>query len=133
MAYMRLTMDGTTYRVKLVYDTMVRHFEILQGVNAGPMLAGNEEFDDQGTGFSYQLRVEPDVEHLDDYYDFYEAITTPGVTHRITVPYNNTTISYEAKVLSGDDTFGGKLSGDNLWKGLTVNYRYVTPQKEAGA
>ena len=28
------------------------------------------------------------------------------------------------------DTFGGKLSGQNLWHGLTVQYRYVAPQKE---
>lgn len=130
MAYMRITMDGTTYRVRLKYDTMLRHFDIIQGPNAGPMLAGNEEFDDAGTGFTYRMAVEPDSEYLSDYYSFYEAITTPGVTHTITLPYNGTTITYEAKVLSGDDTFGGKLSGQNLWHGLTVQYRYVAPQKE---
>lgn len=130
MAYERIIMDGTTYRVRLIYDTMRRHFDIIQGPNAGPMLAGNKTYDDAGTGFTYQMAVEQDPSYPEDYYAFYEAITTPGVTHTVTVPYNDTTLTYAAKILSGDDVYKGWLSGHRVWAGLVVQYEYVAPQKE---
>lgn len=130
MAYERIVMDGVTYRVRLIYDTRRRAFELIEGPNAGPALAGNNIYDDRGTGFSYQMAVEPDPAYMQDYYDFYEAITTPGVTHQITVPYNNTTMTYEAKIRSGSDVDKGLLSGKRVWGGLVIQYDYVSPQKE---
>ena len=126
-------MDGTTYRVRVVYDTLSRAFELVEGQNAGNMLSGRYERDLIGTGYTYEMRVEPDPDYPADYDNFYNAISNPQDYHTITMPYGQTTITYNAMIVSGQDTYQGVLSGVKQWGGLTVQYRYISPQKEAGA
>lgn len=131
MAYMRLTMDGTTYRVRIVYNTLVRAFSLIEGSNAGDMLSGRHERDLIGTGYTYEMGIEPEPQFQEDYDAFYDAISDPVDSHIITVPYGQTTMTYEAMIESGSDTYRGVLSTVNQWSGLVVRFRYITPQKEA--
>ena len=125
----QLNMDGTTYRVRIVYDTLIRSFELLEGVNAGEMLSGRHERDLLGTGYTYQMQVEPDPRYPTDYDAFFDAISAPVDSHTIIMPYGQTTITYEAMVESGQDTYRGIVSGRTRWRGLTVQYRYIEPQR----
>ena len=125
----QLNMDGTTYRVRIVYDTLVRSFELLEGVNAGEMLSGRHERDLLGTGYTYQMQVEPDPLCPTDYDAFVDAISAPVDSHIIIMPYGQSTITYEAMVESGQDTYRGIVSGRTRWRGLTVQYRYIEPQR----
>lgn len=125
----QLNMDGTTYRVRIVYDTLIRSFELLEGVNAGEMLSGRHERDLLGTGYTYQMQVEPDPLYPTDYDAFFEAISAPVDSHTIIMPYGQTTITYEAMVESGQDTYRGIVGGRTKWRGLTVQYRYIEPQR----
>lgn len=125
----QLNMDGTTYRVRIVYDTLIRSFELLEGVNAGEMLSGRHERDLLGTGYTYQMQVEPDPRYPTDYDAFFEAISAPVDSHIIIMPYGQSTITYEAMVESGQDTYRGIVSGRTRWRGLTVQYRYIEPQR----
>nr|DAW88213.1 MAG TPA: hypothetical protein [Bacteriophage sp.] len=125
----QLNMDGTTYRVRIVYDTLIRSFELLEGVNAGEMLSGRHERDLLGTGYTYQMQVEPDPRYPTDYDAFFEAISAPVDSHTIIMPYGQTTITYEAMVESGQDTYRGIVGGRTKWRGLTVQYRYIEPQR----
>lgn len=125
----QLSMDGTTYRVRIVYDTLVRSFELLEGVNAGEMLSGRHERDLLGTGYTYQMQVEPDPRYPTDYDAFFEAISAPVDSHTIIMPYGQSTITYEAMVESGQDTYQGTVAGQTKWRGLTVQYRYIEPQR----
>ena len=131
MAYMRLTMDGTTYRVRIVYNTLARAFSLIEGSNAGDMLSGRHERDLIGTGYTYEMGIEPEPQFQEDYDAFYDAISEPVDSHVITVPYGQTTMTYEAMIESGSDIYRGKLSTVNQWSGLVVRFRYITPQKEA--
>lgn len=125
----QLNMDGTTYRVRIVYDTLIRSFELLEGVNAGEMLSGRHERDLLGTGYTYQMQVEPDPRYPTDYDAFFEAISAPVDSHTIIMPYGQTNITYEAMVESGQDTYRGIVGGRTKWRGLTVQYRYIEPQR----
>ncbi len=125
----QLNMDGTTYRVRIVYDTLIRSFELLEGVNAGEMLSGRHERDLLGTGYTYQMQVEPDPRYPTDYDAFFEAISSPVDSRTIIMPYGQTTITYEAMVESGQDTYRGIVGGQTKWRGLTVQYRYIEPQR----
>ena len=125
----QLNMDGTTYRVRIVYDTLVRSFELLEGVNAGEMLSGRHERDLLGTGYTYQMQVEPDPLYPTDYDAFVDAISAPVDSHIIIMPYGQSTITYEAMVESVQDTYRGIVSGRTRWRGLTVQYRYIEPQR----
>lgn len=125
----RLSMDGTTYRVRIVYDTLVRAFELLEGVNAGEMLSGRHERDLLGTGYTYELQVEPDPRYPQDYDAFFDAISAPVDSHTIVMPYGQSDLTYQAMVESGQDAYRGRVAGRARWRGLTVQYRYIAPQR----
>lgn len=124
-----IVMDGITYRVRVVYDSMERSFELVEGPNAGTMLSGRHERDLLGTEYGYAMAVEPDPAYPEDYDSFYEALTAPVDTHQIELPYGQTTIKYEAMILRGRDTYAGHLGNKNRWRGLTVEYEPVEPQR----
>lgn len=126
---MGITLDGRTYDVRIVYNTLTRAFELAEGENAGAMLSGRYERDLIGTGYSYQLAVEPNPLNRADYDAFYEAITAPTPTHTVVMPYGQTTITFTARVVSGQDVFGGTVGGKKLWRGLTVDFIANAPQR----
>ena len=45
-----IVMDGKAYRVRVVYPSLSREFELLEGPNASTMLSGRNERDLLGTG-----------------------------------------------------------------------------------
>lgn len=130
---MGITMDGRTYDVRIVYNTLVRAFELIEGDNAGPMLSGRYDRDLIGTGYSYQMAVAPNPLNRADYDAFYAAISAPTPTHTITVPYGQTTLTYSARVLNGQDVYGGSIGGQKLWSVLTVDFIYIEPQRTVDA
>lgn len=129
MAWKRLIMDGKTYRVRIVYNTLVRAFELLEGPNSGDMMSGRHERDLSGTGFSYQMKIVPDPEYPQDYDELFDSLSDPVNYHTITVPYGQGTLTYDAEIINGSDVYDGTLSGVEQWTGLTVNFRYISPQK----
>ena len=129
MTLQKLTMDGVVYRVRVVYDSMVLSFELIEGPNAGTMLSGREERDLLGTKYGHRLSVEPDPAHREDFDAFLHAISAPVPTHHIELPYGQTTLTYDARITRGSVTFAGKMMGKNLWHGLEVNYEPIEPQR----
>lgn len=126
-----ITMDGIHYRVRIVYDSLKRSFSLLSGPNAGTMLTGRKERDLLGTGYTYRMEVAPDPRYPTDYDAFYEAISAPKESHIITMPYGQSTMTFEAMVQSGQDVYQGSLSGVNRWKNLSVTYEAIAPQRGA--
>lgn len=124
-----ITMDGRTYQVRVTFGSRKRRFDLLSGSNAGESLSRRKIRDLQGTGYSYQLQVEPDPQKPGDYDAFYEAISAPVDYHTITMPYGQSTITYQAAVASGEDTDRGMLGGARRWAGLTVDFIYMEPQR----
>jgi len=122
-------MDGKTYRVRVVYNTLIRAFELIEGENAGTMLSGRYERDLIGTGYSYQMGIEPDPQHREDYDAFYNAISAPTPVHLIDMPFGQGIFSFYAQIKSGQDTFRGSSAGKRLWSGLTVQFLYIEPQR----
>lgn len=126
-------MDGTVYRVRLPYRGLTRQFNITEGRNKGTSLSYRTIRDIQGTGYSYTLAVEPDPLYPEDYDAFYEAISAPVDTHIITLPFGQSTITYEAQISSGNDTFLGKRAGTQRWNGLRINFVTIEPQVKRNA
>lgn len=130
MAFIGLTMDGTAYRVRIVYDTYLRSFQLLEGPNADYMLSGRYERDLIGTAYTYEMRVEPDPRYPEDYDAFFAAIAQPVPSHSITVFNGQTAMTYDAMIQSAQDTYKGILSGVHQWGNLTVRYIPISPQVE---
>lgn len=124
-----IIMDGITYRVMIVYDSLARSFELREGPNAGEMLSGRYERDLLGTRYGCQMAVEPDPEHPEDYDAFFDAVSAPVETHRIKMPYGQGFLEYDAMISSGGDNWRGRLAGKNRYSGLVVNYVSIEPQR----
>ena len=123
-----ILMDGTTYKVRVVYNSLVRSFELRSGEHEAYMISGRHERDLLGTGYAYQLAVEPDPAHPEAYDAFYEAISSPVPSHKITMPYGQGTLEFDAEILSGEDRLLGKLAGVNRWTGLVVDFQPLSLQ-----
>lgn len=122
-------MDGTRYRVRVVYNSMERSFALKSGDNEGYMLSGRHERDLLGTGYTYQMDIEPDPAAPEDYDAFYEAVSAPVDSHEITAPYGQTTMTFQAEISSGKDTWRGKLAGVNRWTGLQIKFSPISLQR----
>lgn len=125
----KIVMDGITYNVRVVYKGRTRSFELISGSNAGRSLSARKIRDILGTGYSYQMQIEPDPAHPGDYDAFFEAISAPVDYHTITMPYGQSTMTYQAAVSSGSDTDNGYMGGARRYSGLTVNFEYMEPQR----
>lgn len=125
-----ILMDGTTYKVRVVYNSLVRSFELRSGENEDYMISGRHERDLLGTGYAYQLAVEPDPAHPEDYDAFYETISEPVPSHKITMPYGQGALEFDAEILGGEDRLLGKLAGVNRWTGLVVDFQPLSLQRK---
>ena len=130
MEFMTVLMDGVTYRVRVVYNTLVRAFNLIEGPNAGEMLSGRHERDLVGTKYTYEMGVEPDPRYQADYDAFFDAISDPVVSHTITVPNGQNSLTFAAMIEGGSDTYRGQVGGQRRWGGLTVTFKAISVQKE---
>ena len=126
-----ITVDGTTYNVHVVPDSVKRVAELLEGPLADDMLSGRRERDLIGTKYKYQLHIEPVWTDPTDYDAFYDAVTNPLSSHTVVLPYGQTTISFDAMIATVEDTLIGEANGVNRWHGMIINFDPIAPQKEA--
>lgn len=124
-----ITMDGTWYRVRVVYNSMERSFSFQSGINEGYMLSGYHERDLIGTSYPYQMGIEPDPAHPADYDAFFQAVSAPVPSHSITLPYGQGTITFDAEIQDGRDVYGGKIGNIQRWHGLKVSFIPIKPQR----
>ena len=130
MELMTILMDGVTYRVRVVFNTLVRAIELVEGPVHGDMLSGRHERDLVGTKYDYEMGVEPDPRYQSDYDAFFEAISDPVNSHSITVPNGQGTLTYQAMIERGSDTYRGRVAGQRRWGGLVVTFKAISVQKE---
>ena len=97
-----ITVDSVSYDV-LIASNIERAFSLKQGNQGGIAQTGREIPDILGTDYVYTIRVEPNKNKYADYDSFYEAITSPADYHEVTLPYGQTTITFDAMILSGQD------------------------------
>ena len=125
----RITVDGIDYRVNLKYATLVRSFALKEGNNQGDALTGRVIRDVLGTVYDYEIGIEQDPDYPQDYDAFYQIISAPVTSHTVTFPYGQSTLTYEAMITEGSDTYYGTYAGAELWGGLVIRFTAIEPQR----
>ena len=125
----KMTIDGDEYNIRIKYETLRRAFEINEGPNSGTAIDGTMIRDIIGTRYNYQIDIEPDPEDPTDYDAFYELISSPMPSHEVIFPDGQTSIMFDAAIQSGTDIYYGNIGGSNRWRGLTVVFKALTPQR----
>lgn len=86
MTATRITVDNTTYRVLVEYDTLKRSFELMEGDNSGVAISGRTIRDILGTNYKYSMTVRTDPNYPSDFDAFYWKISEPVGSHQIEIP-----------------------------------------------
>lgn len=129
MQTLGLTVDGTNYRVLIEYDTMQRGFELTEGPNNGTAITGRAIRDIIGTSYTYSMTIHPDPSYPSEYDTLYQVLSSPVDYHSITLVYGQTTITFDAKILSGSDKYKGYYGGYQRWDEMTINFEPMEPQR----
>ena len=124
-----ITLDGKEYRVQVIYPSRLRTFTIVEGSNTGQSLSHRKIRDIGGTSYSYQMTVKTDPQFPEDYDAFYDAISAPVESHRVTMPYGQETLEFDACVLSGTDTDMGVKGEWRSWSELNILFEPMEPQR----
>ena len=124
---MELTVDGKKYNV--LVTSLTRKFQVLDGENAERTLSGAMIRDIIGTVYNYEITILPAVGKYGDYDALYEVLSAPQDSHRIVVPYAQSTLTFNAYVTAGQDNLIRKKPGESYWTGLSVQFIAMAPQR----
>lgn len=124
-----LSVDGTRYRVHVIYPSLVNSFEIVEGPYSGTAQSGRQIRDIIGTAYPYELRCEPDARYPEDFDALFEVLSAPVESHRVVLPYGQGTIEFDAAISSGSRTWHGKVAGYERWKDMSVEFIPLAPQR----
>lgn len=126
---MTITMDGVTYNLGIVFPSLSRSFSFVEGVNGGMALSGKTILDTIGTKYAYTMELEPINGYQSDYDAFFYAISSPDRLHSVTLPFGQSTLTFDCYVLGGSDALEGRRGADYKWGGMTVNFVPYAPQR----
>jgi len=129
MGAMTIVMDSTTYHLAVQFPSLSRAFGFIEGQNAGMALSGKTILDTIGTNYTYSMDVEPLTGYQADYDNFFQAISNPSRTHTVTLPYGQSTITFQCYVMGGSDTLKGRLGTKWVWGGMNVQFVPIAPQR----
>lgn len=123
-----LSLDGKAYP-NLHVVSLKRSFSVLDGDNAGRVMTGAMKRDIIGTYYNYSMEIDPVSSDLAEYDEFYEAISAPVDSHVLTVPYAQTTVTFDAYVANGEDELVSNNDDRSNWQNLSVNFVAMKPKR----
>ena len=123
-----ITIDNTTYDVGVVRITRKASQKV---ESLGTTLDLRKHYDVKGTYYDYEVEFHPRKMSRVAYDSLYETLTDVTEYHTVTLPYGQTTITFDARVSLTDDYLVAKYGNKTYWGGIKVNFEALTPQKEA--
>lgn len=126
------SVDGVEYPGVFVKSPIRRSFNILDGENAGRTMDGKMQRDIIGTYYTYHMDLDMSNSDPEEYDALYEVLSAPVNSHQITVPFGQSTITYEAYVANGDDELERiHRDGSRKWNNLSINFVAMDPNRRA--
>lgn len=132
MEFYKLNIDGLDYRVHVIWPTLKARVDIEEGQNSGIAQSGRHVRSIRGTRLSHTMQVEPDPRYPEDFDALFWALSAPVASHVVTLPFGQSTVTYEAEVSAAEATWQGKSAGYERWKGLTVSFKGIRLLRKAG-
>ena len=123
-----ITIDGNTYDVGIIRITRKPS---MKAESLGTTMDLRKHYDVQGTYYDYEVEFATRHMNVDEYDSLYEVLTSPVESHTVTLPYAQTTLTFDARVSTGSDRLVSKFGGIKKWGTLKVTFEALEPQKEA--
>lgn len=113
-----ITIDNNTYDVGIIRITRKASMNL---ENLGTTMDLRKHYDVRGTYYDYEVEVATSHMNVTDYDNLYEALTTPQESHEVTLPYGQTTLTFEARVSVANDRLLAKYTGLKKWRNFKNN------------
>jgi hypothetical protein len=124
------SVDGVEYPGVFVKSPIHRSFNVLDGENAGRTMDGRMQRDIIGTYYTYRLEFDASLSDPEEYDALFEALSAPMDSHIISVPYGQSSLTFEAYVANGEDDLSRIYRDESKkWDNLTVNFVAMEPQR----
>ena len=125
----RMLVDGIAYRVLVEYDSLRRSFELMEGNNNGTAISGRSIRDILGTNYKYEMTVRADPKYPTDYDSFFYKISEPVDYHTVSLPFGQSTLTFQAKISDGSDVYKGYYKGFHRWDEMSLTFESMAPQR----
>lgn len=123
-----ITIDNNTYNVGIIKVTRKASQKI---ESLGVTLDLRKHYDIKGTYYDYDVEVATQHMNVADYDSLYEILTTPQESHTVTLPYGQSTLTFEARISVASDVLVKSYTTFKKWGTLKITFEALTPQKEA--
>ena len=126
------SIDGRYFNVFIPEGGIKRSFSVADSDKAGRVLTGRMMRDIIGTFYNYTIELSTNQLSRQEYDELYEILSSPEDYHSITVPYAQSTLTFDAYVTSGEDVADKIDSSGTKWSGLSVNFIMMEPLRTPG-
>ncbi len=123
-----ITIDNNSYDVGIIKITRKATQDIDK---IGTTMDLRKHYDIKGTYYDYDVELATYKMQVAEYDSLYEILTAPQESHTVTLPYGQTTLTFEARVSVASDTLIKSFTAFKKWSSLKVTFEALTPQKEA--
>lgn len=123
-----LIIDNVDYSDKTVVS-VDRKATIKDSDLSGEMMDGSYHRDIIGTYIDYEMKIVCKVGDNATFNQIYEILTSPVASHEITVPYNSSTVTFDAYIKEVSDHLKRYYADGAVWVDLKVLFKAAAPQK----
>ncbi len=123
-----ITIDGQSFAVGVL--SVKRNATIAEGSNSGTSVSGRIIRDVIGTYYNYTVVFGTSKLSKTEYDALYDLLTVPVESHEITIPYGQSTITFDAYITSASDDLLKSKNG-NVWGNLSVDFNAIQPYLSA--
>lgn len=113
-----ITIDNNTYEVGIIKVTRKASQNI---ESLGTTLDLRKHYDIKGTYYDYEVELATTKLNLVDYDNLYEVITTPQESHTVTMPYGQSTLTFEARISVASDSLVSSYTTFKKWRNIKSN------------
>lgn len=89
----------------------------------GTTLDLRKHYDVRGTYYDYEVEVATSHMNVAEYDELYEVLTAPQESHTVTLPYGQSTLTFEARVSVASDVLIRSFSALKKWRNIEDNIR----------
>lgn len=122
-----VTIDNSTFDVGII---RIERTAQMKQESLGTTMDLRKHYDVQGTYYDYDVEFYTRRMNVNDYDALYELVTTPQESHVVTLPFGQSTITFEAKTSVATDSIISKNSQKTMWGSLKIKFEALTPQRE---
>ena len=97
----------------------------------GTTLDGTKHYLTRGTYYDYSITIGTRNMNVAEYDLLYEVLTNPTTVHSVTVPYGQSTITFDATLGVSNDSLIKSYTNFKKWGQLTITATALSYAKEA--